>query len=97
MSASNTQFTSLARDRNAQRIECVVLTATWPEAIAEAEEVLLVDALKHPQHRLLDDLVLQGERCPAVADDRQAWESTRDERALPGSLRGEYDHEGQQY
>ena len=36
-----------------------MLTATRTEAIAEAEKVLLVDALEDPQYRLLDDLVLQ--------------------------------------
>jgi hypothetical protein len=29
------------------------------EAVAETEKVLFVDALHHPQHRLLDDLVFQ--------------------------------------
>ena len=49
----------LARDRNAQCIECIVLAAATAEAVAEPEKVLLVDALQYPQHRLLDDLVLQ--------------------------------------
>jgi len=52
-----------AGDRHAQRIECVVLAATRPEAVAKSEKVLLVDALHYPCHRLLDNLVLQ--RCDA--------------------------------
>ena len=50
---------SFAGNRHTQRIECVVLAATRPEAIADAEKVLLVDALQYPQHRLLDNFVLQ--------------------------------------
>ena len=46
-------------DRHAQCIECVVLADTRPEAIAETEKVLLVDALQYLQHRLLDNLVFQ--------------------------------------
>jgi hypothetical protein len=36
-----------------------MLAATWTKAIAEAEKVLLVDALKNPEYCLLDDFVLQ--------------------------------------
>ena len=36
-----------------------MLTNTRPEAVAEPEQVLLVDALQYPVHGLLDDLVLQ--------------------------------------
>ena len=50
---------SFAGEADRQRIECVVTTPTRSKAIAETEKVLLVDALEHPEHRLLDDLVLQ--------------------------------------
>ena len=50
---------SFAGNRHAQRIKCVVLAATRPKAVAEAEKILLVDGLQHPQHCLLDDLVFQ--------------------------------------
>jgi len=50
---------SFVDDRHAQCIECIMLAATWTKAITEAEKVLLVDALKNPQYRLLDDFVLQ--------------------------------------
>ena len=36
-----------------------MLAATGAEAVAEAEKVLLVDALEDPQYRLLDNFVLQ--------------------------------------
>jgi hypothetical protein len=36
-----------------------VLTPTRPEAIAETDKVLLVDALKDPENGLLDDFVFQ--------------------------------------
>ena len=42
---------SSAGHRHAQCIECIVPAATRPEAIAEAEKVLLVDARQNPQHR----------------------------------------------
>ncbi len=44
-----------------------MLAATRAEAIAETEKVLLVDALQNPQHRLLDDLVLQRSDARDVA------------------------------
>jgi hypothetical protein len=37
-----------------------VLLSLWPEAVAEAEEVLLVDLLEDQHQRFLDDLVFQG-------------------------------------
>ena len=50
---------AFAGDRHAQCIECIVLAKTRPKAIAETEKTLLVDALQHPQHRLLDNLIFQ--------------------------------------
>lgn len=40
-------------DRHMQRIERIVLTAPWPEAIAESLEVRLVDGFQYPHQSLL--------------------------------------------
>ncbi len=48
-----------ADDRHMQRIERIMLATTRPKTIAETEKVLLVDALQNPQHRFLNDLVLE--------------------------------------
>ncbi len=48
-----------AGQSHTQRIERLMTAPTRPKAITETEKVLLVNALQHPQHRLLDDLVFQ--------------------------------------
>src|SRR4030042_3154871 len=52
-----------ARDPSPDRIQRIMLAAAGAEAIAEAQEVLLINLAQDPRHRLLDDLVLQ--RCDA--------------------------------
>ncbi len=51
---------ALTHDRGVQRIESHVRAPPRPEAVGEAQEVDLVDAVEHRHHGLLDDLVLQG-------------------------------------
>src|SRR5208282_2278697 len=48
-----------ALDRHRPCIQRIVLTATRPETVAEAEEIFLVDGIQHFDRRPLDDLVLQ--------------------------------------
>ena len=48
-----------AVDGRRQRVERVMRAASRPEAVAEAEEVFLVDRVQHVDHGALDDLVLQ--------------------------------------
>jgi site-specific DNA recombinase len=50
----------LRRDPNHQGVQRIVLAALGAEPVAEPEEVFLVDGVQHREHRLLDDLVLQG-------------------------------------
>src|SRR4030042_4346234 len=52
-----------ARDPSPDRIQRIMLAAAGAKAIAEAQEVLLINLAQDPRHRLLDDLVLQ--RCDA--------------------------------
>ena len=74
-----------------------MLAATRAEAIAEAEKVLLVDALQNPQHRLLDDLVLQGSDAQRPLATIWFRNPARDEKAMLGRLLGEYGHGGPRY
>jgi site-specific DNA recombinase len=48
------------RDAHPDRIQRFVLVTTRPKAVAEALEVLLVNLVQDPHHRLLDNLVLQA-------------------------------------
>ena len=49
----------LPRDRDVQRIQCLMLTAPWPEAIRETPKILLINLIEDCDHGLLDNLVLQ--------------------------------------
>jgi hypothetical protein len=57
-------------DGHRQRVQRIVRPSSRPEAVAEPEEVLLVDRFEHRGRRPLDDLVLQRRDCqrplPAV-------------------------------
>lgn len=48
---------SLFGDRHVQRIKGLMLATLRPEAVAESNEVFLVDTLDHRANRVLDDLV----------------------------------------
>ncbi len=65
-------------DRHRERVQRVVLAASRSEAVAEPEEVLLVDLVRHRAHGLLDDSVLQRRdpQCSIPRVDR-SWRSTR--------------------
>src|SRR5215467_6467230 len=49
----------LAHDPHAQRIQCIMLAAPWPETVTEAQEVLFPNLVANRSDRVLDDLVLQ--------------------------------------
>ena len=49
----------LARDRDRERIQRIMLRAPRSEPVRETEEVLLVHGVQHLDHRPLKDLVLQ--------------------------------------
>src|SRR5687768_4162282 len=48
-----------AHEPDIERIQRIVLAATWSESVREAEKFLLVDCIQHLDDRPLDDLVLQ--------------------------------------
>jgi site-specific DNA recombinase len=48
-----------AVDGRRQSVECVMRSPSWPEAVAEAEEVFLVNGVQYADPGALDDLVLQ--------------------------------------
>ena len=47
------------RDAHPERVQRIMLAASWAEAVREAEEVLLVDVIQDRHHGLLDDLVFE--------------------------------------
>ena len=49
----------LVGDPDRQSVQRIVLTALRPEAIAEPEELFLVNAVQHRNGRSLDDLVFE--------------------------------------
>src|SRR5215467_9998020 len=49
----------LPRDRDVQRIQCLMLTAPWPEAIRETPKILLINLIEDCDDGLMDNLVLQ--------------------------------------
>ncbi len=50
----------LLRERIRERIQRLMLAASRSKAIREAQKVLLINRVEDGDHRLLDDLVLQG-------------------------------------
>lgn len=48
-----------AIDPDRQRVQRKMLAPPWSEAVAEPEEVFLVDRVQHLDQRALDDLILQ--------------------------------------
>src|ERR1019366_10819396 len=42
-----------------ERVQRIVLAASWPESVGEPKEVFLVDCFENRRDRLLDDFVLQ--------------------------------------
>jgi site-specific DNA recombinase len=50
----------LPHESHPERVQRIMLAASGPKPIREAQEVDLVDLVKYPHHNLLDDLVLQG-------------------------------------
>src|SRR5262249_12375556 len=51
----------LPRDRDVQRVQRLMLAASWPEAIGESPKVLFINLIEDRDHGMLDDFVLQ--RC----------------------------------
>ena len=49
----------LPRDPDVQRIQRLMLAASWPEALRETPKVLLVYLIEDRDHGLLNDFVLQ--------------------------------------
>ena len=50
----------LPRDPDTQRIQRLMLAASWSEPVRETPKVLLIDLLKNRGYSLLNDFVLQG-------------------------------------
>src|SRR5512132_1523706 len=60
----------LLADGYRERIQGIVRRPAGPEAVRKSEEHALIDGLRYPPHRVLDDLVFQGgdaERPRAIA------------------------------
>src|ERR1700686_4291154 len=51
----------LPEDADMERVQRIVLAASWPESVGEPKEVFLVDCFENRRNRLLDDLVLQAQ------------------------------------
>src|ERR1035441_6235331 len=60
MSASNTQLTFFRMIPTHNASSAIVLASSGPEPVGEPFEVLFVNLVEDPDHRMLDDLVLQG-------------------------------------
>src|SRR6476659_8786917 len=50
----------LPRDPDEQRIQRLLLTASWPEPIRVAPKILLINLVEDCDHGLLNNLVLQS-------------------------------------
>src|ERR1019366_5030457 len=59
MSTSSTQFTRFRQQSDVKRVQRIVLAASWPEPVREAEKVGFVDSVQHLNRRALDQLVFQ--------------------------------------
>jgi hypothetical protein len=46
-------------DPHPQRVQSILLAASWPESVAEAQKVLFPDLVENRSHCVLDELVLQ--------------------------------------
>ena len=66
-------------DSDMERVQRIMLATSRPEAVAEAEEVFLIDLIQHRRGRPLDHLVFKGRHTPSELhlDPTNLWDRLR--------------------